>query len=58
MVYNDMDTPYPNKYYVSKGCKEHGISLNLDKCVFMVFSGMILGFIVLKERKPPNPKKI
>jgi hypothetical protein len=24
----------------------------------MVFSGMILGFIVSKERKLPNPKKI
>jgi hypothetical protein len=24
----------------------------------MVFSRMILGFIVLKERKLPNPKKI
>jgi hypothetical protein len=32
--------------------------LNLDKCVFMVFLGMILGFIVWKEGKLPNPKKI
>jgi len=33
-------------------------SLNPNKCAFMVFSGMILGFIVSKERKQPNPKKI
>jgi hypothetical protein len=39
-------------------CKEYGISLNLDKCAFMVFSWMILGFIVSKERKLLDPKKI
>jgi len=38
-------------------CKEYGISLNLDKCAFMVFSGMILGSIISKEGKLPNPKK-
>jgi len=39
-------------------CKKYGISLNPKKCAFMVFSRMILGFIVSKERKLPNPKKI
>jgi len=39
-------------------CKEYEISLNPDKCAFMVFSRMILGFIVFKERKLPYPKKI
>jgi len=34
------------------------INMNLDKCAFMVFLGMILGFIVFKKRKLPNPKKI
>ncbi len=38
--------------------KKYGISLNLDKCAFMVFSGMTLGFIISKEGKLPNPKKI
>jgi len=33
-------------------------SMNLDKCVFMVFSRMILGFIVSKEGKLLDPKKI
>ncbi len=32
--------------------------MNLDKCAFMVFSGMILGFIVSKKRKLLDPKKI
>ncbi len=39
-------------------CKEYGISLNLNKCAFMVFSRMILGFIISKEEKLPDPKKI
>jgi hypothetical protein len=39
-------------------CREYGISLILDKCGFMVFLGMILGFISFKEGKLPNPKKI
>jgi hypothetical protein len=39
-------------------CGKYGISLNPNKCAFMVFSRMILGFIVSKERKLLNPKKI
>jgi hypothetical protein len=30
----------------------------LNKCAFMVFSGMILGFIISKEGKLLDPKKI
>jgi hypothetical protein len=30
-------------------CREYGINLNPDKCAFMVFSRMILGFIVPKK---------
>jgi hypothetical protein len=39
-------------------CKEYGISLNPDKCAFMVFLRTILGFIVSKEGKILDPKKI
>jgi hypothetical protein len=39
-------------------CREYGISLNIDKCAFMVFLGMILGFIVSKEGRLPDLKKI
>jgi len=39
-------------------CKEYGISLNLEKCAFMVCSGTILKFIVSKEGKTLDPKKI
>jgi hypothetical protein len=32
-------------------CREFGISLNFDKCAFMVFSRTILGFIVSKKAR-------
>ena len=39
-------------------CREYGISLNPEKCMFFVFSGVILGYIVSKHGKFPDPKKI
>jgi len=39
-------------------CKEYGISLNPNKWAFMVFSRMILGFIVSEKGKLLDPKKI
>lgn len=45
------------RHYFEK-CWEYGISLNSKKCTFMVFSRMILGFIVSKEGKLPDPKKV
>jgi hypothetical protein len=44
------------KYFLK--CKKYGISLNLDECAFMVCSRIILGFIVSKEGKTLDPKKI
>jgi len=39
-------------------CREYRINLNLDKCAFMIFSGLVLGFIVSKEGKILDPKKV
>jgi hypothetical protein len=39
-------------------CKEYKINLNPKKCAFMVFLGLILGFIVSKEGKIPDLKKV
>jgi hypothetical protein len=39
-------------------CREYGINLNPKKIAFMVFSGTILGFIISKEGKLPDPQKI
>ncbi len=44
------------KYFLK--CKMFGISLNPDKCAFMVFSRTILGFIVYKEGKVMDLKKV
>ncbi len=38
-------------------CKEYGTNLNLEKCAFMVFLGMIFCLIVSKKRELPYPKK-
>jgi hypothetical protein len=45
------------KFFFQK-CKEYKTSFNLEKCAFMVFSRLILRFIVSKEGKLPNPKKV
>jgi hypothetical protein len=58
IVYNDMKSHLQKLKLCFQKCKEYGISLNLDKCAFMVFLGMILGFIISKEGKLPNLKKI
>jgi hypothetical protein len=58
MVYNDMESHLQKLKLCFQKCKEYGISLNPDKCAFMVFSRMILDFIISKEAKLPNPKKI
>jgi hypothetical protein len=58
MVYNDMETHLQKLKLCFQKCKEYNISWNLEKCVFMVFFGVILGFIVSKEGKLPYLKKI
>jgi hypothetical protein len=58
IVYNDMDSHLQKLRLCFQKCKEYGISLNLDKCAYMVFSRMILEFIISKERKLLHPKKI
>ncbi len=57
ILYNDIQSHLQKLRPCFEKCKEYGISLNLDKCAFMVFSGMILGFVVSKERKLLDPKK-
>ncbi len=53
--FNDLLTNLKNLGKSFLKCKEFGISLNLDKCAFIVFSGTILGFIVSKEGKVMDP---
>ncbi len=58
IVYNDMESHLMKFRLCFHKCKEDGIRLNLDKCVFMVFVGLILGFIISKEGKISDPKKV
>ncbi len=58
IVYNDMESHLQKLKLCFQKCREYGISLNLDKCAFMVFLGMILGFIIFKEGKLPYPERI
>jgi hypothetical protein len=57
-MYSDMESQLQKLRLCFQKCREYDISMNLDKCAFMVFSRMILGFIISKEGKLPNPKKI
>jgi hypothetical protein len=58
IVYSDMESHLQKLRLCFQKCKEYDISLNPNKCAFMVFSRMILGFIVSKEGKLLDPKKI
>jgi hypothetical protein len=58
IVYNDMDIHLDSLRLCFQKCNEFGISLNPNKCVFMVFLGIMLGFAVSKEGKLLDPKKI
>jgi len=57
-IFNDLSTHLEKLKKCFLKCKEFGISLNLNKCAFMVFSGTILGFIVSKEGKVMDFKKV
>jgi hypothetical protein len=50
IVYSDMDTHLQKLRLCFHKCKEFGISLNPNKCAFMVFSGMILRFIISNKK--------
>lgn len=43
--------------YLEK-CREYNINLNPEKCLFLMFLGLILGYVVSKDGKFPDPKKL
>ncbi len=57
-IYNDMENHLMKLRLCFQKCKRYIINFNRKKCAFMVFLGPILGFIVYKEGKIPNPKKV
>jgi hypothetical protein len=54
-VFNDLSNHLEKLIKCFLKCREYGINWNLDKCAFMVCFGTILGFIVSKEGKTPDP---
>jgi hypothetical protein len=57
-IYNDMESHLMKFKFFFQKCRKYRISLNSEKCAFMVFSGLILGFTISKEGKMPNLKKV
>jgi hypothetical protein len=57
-VHFDEATHLPKLQFCFEKCREFGISLNPEKCLMMVTSSIILGHVVSKDDKFPNPKKI
>jgi hypothetical protein len=58
IIFNDLSTHLEKFKKCFLKCREYGISLNLKKCAFMISSWTILGFMVSKEGKTLDPKKI
>ncbi len=57
-MFSDLDTHLPKLQLCFDKCRKFGISLNLEKCMFIVHSYIILGYVVSKEGKLSNLKKI
>jgi hypothetical protein len=57
-IFSDLSTCLEKLRKCFFKCRKFGISLNPNKCAFMVFLKTILGFIVSKKRKVMDPKKV
>jgi len=57
-IYNDMESHLMKFKLCFQKCREYRSNFNPNKCAFMVFLGLILGFIVSKEGKILDPKKV
>ncbi len=58
IISSDSDIYLSKLRWWFKKCWEYGISLNSEKCAFMVFLRMILLFIISKEGKLLDSKKV
>ncbi len=57
-VFNDLKTHLTKLQLCFDKCYEFVISLNPEKCMFLVYSGVIFGYVVSKVGKLPDSKKI
>jgi hypothetical protein len=58
IVFSDLSTHFEKLKKCFLKCREFGISLNPNKCAFIAFSRTILGFIMSKEGKVMDLKKV
>jgi hypothetical protein len=57
-MFSDLDNHLPKLRLCFDKCREFNISLNLKKWMFLVHSCVILGYVVAKEGKLLDSKKI
>ncbi len=57
-IFSDISTHLEKLKKCFLKCRKFGMSLNLEKNAFIMFLGTILGFIVSKEGKIMDPKKV
>jgi hypothetical protein len=57
-MFNDLDTHLTKLWLCFDKCREFNISLNPKKCMFLVHLSIILGYVVFKEGKLSDLKKI
>jgi hypothetical protein len=58
IIYSDMESHLMKLRLCFQKCRKYRINLNPKECAFMVFLGLILRFIISKERKILDPKKV
>jgi hypothetical protein len=54
-VFSDFKTHLAKLQLCFDKWREFGINLNIEKCMFLVYSGVILGYVISKVGKLPNP---
>jgi hypothetical protein len=55
-IFSDLKTHMVKLRLCFDKCQEFGINFNLNKCIFLVFSGFIFNYIVFEEGKLLDPK--
>jgi hypothetical protein len=58
IIFNDLSTHLEKFRKCFLKYRKFGIILNPKKCIFMVFSRTLLGFIISKKGKVMDPKKV
>jgi hypothetical protein len=57
-IFNDLKMHFAKLWLCFDKCHEFRINLNIKKCIFLVYSRVILGYMVSKTRKILYLKKI